>query len=52
MIVTLTLGLHSYAIGFALHFSGINISPKFDKDLSNSAGELEWTRTCYGEMGG
>ena len=29
MIVTLTLGLHSYAIGFAYHFTRINISPKF-----------------------
>ena len=28
MIVTLTLSLHSYAIGFAYHFSLINISPK------------------------
>ena len=27
MIVTLTLNLHSYAIGFANHFSRINISP-------------------------
>ena len=52
MIVTLTLSLHSYAIGFAYHFSRINISPKFDKDLSNSSGELERTRTCYGQMGG
>ena len=52
MIVTLTLSLHSYAIGFAYHFSRINISPKFDKDLSNSSGELEGTRTCNGQMGG
>ena len=52
MIVTLTLILHIYAIGFAFHFSRINISPKFDKDLSNSAGELERARTCYGQMGG
>ena len=33
MIVTLTLSLHRYAIGFAYHFSRINISPKFDKDF-------------------
>ena len=46
MIVTLTLSLHSYAIGFAYHFCGINISPKFDKDLSNSSGkdkDVLWT---------
>ena len=52
MIMTLTLSLHSYAIGFAYHISRINISPKFDKDLSNISGELERTRTCYGQMGG
>ena len=27
MIVTLTLNLHRYTIGFAYHFSRINISP-------------------------
>ena len=52
MIVTFTFSLHSYAIGFAYHFSMINILPKFDKDLSNSSGELERTRTYYGQMGG
>ena len=52
MIVTLTLSMHSYAIRFAYHFSRINISPKFDKDLSNSSGELERTMACYGQMGG
>ena len=52
MIVTLTLSLHSYAIDFAYHFSRINISPKFDKDLSISSGKLERTRTCYGQIGG
>ena len=52
MIVTLILSQHSYAIGFAYHFSRINISPTFDKDLSNSSGELERTRTCYGQIGG
>ena len=52
MIVTLTLSLHSYAIGLAYHFSRINISPKFDKDLSIRSGELERTRTCYGQVGG
>ena len=52
MIVTLTLSLHGYTIGFAYHFNRINISPKFDKDLSNSSGELELTRMCYGQMGG
>ena len=40
MIVTLTLSLHIYAIGFAYHFSRINISPKFDKDLSK--GSKRW----------
>ena len=50
MIVTLALSLHSYAIGFAYHYSRINISPKFDKALSNSSGELERTKTCYGQM--
>ena len=50
MVVTLTLSLHIYAIGFAYDFTWINISPKFDKDLSNNSGELEMTRTCYGQM--
>ena len=50
MIVTLTLSLHSYAIGLAYHFTRINISPKFDEDFSNSSGELDRTRTCYGLM--
>ena len=31
MVVTLTLSLHSYAIGFAYHFSRINISPSLIK---------------------
>ena len=31
MIGTLTLNLHSYAIGFAYHFSRINISPSWIK---------------------
>ena len=52
MIVTFTLSLHSYAIGFAYHFSRINILLKFDKDLSISSGQLERTRTCYGQMVG
>ena len=51
MIVTLAFDLQSYAVGFAYHFSRINISSKFDKDLSNSSGELERTMTCYGQMG-
>ena len=45
MIVTLILSLHSYAIGFAYHFSRINISPKVDKDLSNRSGELDKDKT-------
>ena len=49
MVVTLTLSLHSYAIGFAYHFTKINIWPLFDKILSNSSGKLEWTRMCYGQ---
>ena len=52
MIVTFTLSLHSYAIGFVYHFSTINISPMFDKDLSISSGKLERKRICYGQMGG
>ena len=33
---------------YAHHLTEVNISPKFNENLSKSSGDMEWTQKCYG----